>query len=131
MDAAEAAMRELAAVFKALGDETRLRMLTLLLRHGELCVCDLERVLGITQSRASRHLRYLRSAGLVDDRRAAMWVHYRIADRPGPEPRSVIRALRRLLAGREADLDGKLAAWLRRKAARRSGCAARAVEAKR
>ncbi len=52
-------MRGLAQVFRALADETRLEMLALVMSHGELCVCDLEQVLGISQSKSSRHLRYL------------------------------------------------------------------------
>lgn len=71
-------MQELAELYKALADETRLSILTLLSKHGELCVCDVVGVLGITQSKASRHLRYLRNAGLVLDRREGTWSHYRL-----------------------------------------------------
>jgi len=73
------AMRELADIFKALGDETRLRIMALLIEHGELCVCDVENVIGASQSKTSRHLRYLLHAGLVQDRRVGVWVHYRVA----------------------------------------------------
>ena len=83
-------MRNNAEVFKALGDETRLRILNLLLR-GELCVCDITAVLGIGQSKASRHLACLRNVGLVNDRRSGVWMHYSLA-----EPRDVTH--RRLLA---------------------------------
>lgn len=115
-------MRRLAMVFKALADETRLRMMGLLLRHRELCVCDFVEVLGITQSKASRHLRYLLHAGLVDDRRAGLWVYYRRADELGPDPRVVVRDLRALLTKeRLAELEEQLGRWLRRKAA--AGCA--------
>ena len=72
-------MKKISSVFKAIGDETRLKMLALLLRKGELCVCDFVEVLGITHSKASRHLRYLHNSGLVADRRQGLWVHYRIA----------------------------------------------------
>ncbi len=72
-------MRELAGLFKALADETRLEMLALLVQRDELCVCRFEEALGITQSKASRHLRYLLNADLVTDRRDGVWVHYRIA----------------------------------------------------
>ena len=71
-------MREVIQVYKALGDETRLRILSLLGRR-ELCVCDLMAVLKITQSKASRHLSYLKNAGLVQDRREGLWVHYRLS----------------------------------------------------
>jgi ArsR family transcriptional regulator len=73
-------MRDLAETFRALGDETRLRILALILLRQELCVCDVEAVLGITQSKSSRHLRYLRNVGLLEDRRDGVWMHYRIAD---------------------------------------------------
>ena len=62
-------MRDLAEFFRALSDETRLRILVVLSELGELCACDLESGLEITQSRASRHLATLRHAGLVEDRR--------------------------------------------------------------
>ncbi|MCA8947537.1 MAG: metalloregulator ArsR/SmtB family transcription factor, partial [Planctomycetes bacterium] len=69
-------MRELSDIFKALADETRLAIMALLLEHGELCVCDIEQAIGATQSKTSRHLRYLLHAGLVQDRREGVWVHY-------------------------------------------------------
>jgi ArsR family transcriptional regulator, arsenate/arsenite/antimonite-responsive transcriptional repressor len=68
-------------VFKALADETRLRILALLSR-GEVCVCDIHETLGIPQSKASRHLAYLRRVGLVHDRKAGLWVYYSLAQ-PG------------------------------------------------
>ena len=57
-------LRELEQYFKALADSTRFRILNLLL-HGELCVCDIQHVLEAAQSTVSRHLAYLRNAGLV------------------------------------------------------------------
>jgi ArsR family transcriptional regulator len=77
----------LAARFKALAEPPRLEILALLLHYGEMCVCDVMVVLGLTQSRASRHLAVLARAGLVEGRRAGMWVHYRIA--PDPDPVAV------------------------------------------
>ena len=65
----------IARKFKALGDSTRLRIVNLLL-HGELCVCDLQKVLGLTQSRVSQHLSYLKGAGLVSDSRRGYRVFY-------------------------------------------------------
>lgn len=73
-------MKRLAQLHKALSDETRLRILFLLLELGELCVCDVETALSITQSKASRHLGLLKQAGLVDDRRDGTWVYHRIRD---------------------------------------------------
>lgn len=63
---------------KALGDDTRIRMVALL-AHGELCVCHLESALSLTQSNTSRHLSVLRAAGVVDARRRGGWVYYRLA----------------------------------------------------
>ncbi len=65
--------------FKALSDETRLQIMTLLLEQDELCVCDFVGALGQTQSKVSRHLRYLYNSGLVRDRRQGLWMHYRIS----------------------------------------------------
>jgi len=64
--------------FAALAHQTRLRCLLLLLRHGELCVCELTFALGLTQPHVSRHLAQLREAGLVVDRREGLWIHYRV-----------------------------------------------------
>ena len=71
-------MKATAQIFKALGDETRLRIMGLLISGQELCVCDIMAALGLPQSTASRHLSYLRNAGLVDDRRHGVWIYYKI-----------------------------------------------------
>ena len=68
-------------IFRALGDENRLRILSLL-RHGELCVCDIMEVLKLPQSTASRHLAYLRNAGWVNARRGGKWIYYRLSIEP-------------------------------------------------
>src|SRR5688500_256294 len=65
-------------VFRAFSDRTRLRILHLL-RGGELCVCDLVKVLDVPQPKASRHLAYLRRAGLVTARKEGLWMHYSLA----------------------------------------------------
>lgn len=62
-------------IFRALSDETRLRILNLL-RTGELCVCDLVTVLDVPQPTASRHLAYLRNVGLVTVRKEGVWCYY-------------------------------------------------------
>lgn len=62
-------------MFKALSDETRLRILHLLLK-GELCVCDVMCVLKLPQSKISRHFAYLRKANLVNGRKEGLWMHY-------------------------------------------------------
>jgi len=71
-------VRQLEALFEALADSTRLRILRLLMA-GEVCVCDIHDTLKIPQAKASRHLAYLRRAGLVATRREGLWVHYRLA----------------------------------------------------
>jgi ArsR family transcriptional regulator len=71
-------MKLTAKIFKALSDETRLRILALL-QDGELCVCDLMAALELPQSTVSRHLATLRHAGLVDDRRRGVWMFYSLA----------------------------------------------------
>ena len=64
-----------ARMFHALSDETRLEIVRLL-SHGERCVCELQQVLDAAQSRPSFHLRTLKDAGLVSDRREGRWVYY-------------------------------------------------------
>ncbi len=71
-------MDALARVFKALGDPTRLRIVNLLARR-PWCVCEIQAVLGLPQPLLSRHLAYLRSAGLVTSHRAGMRVRYSLA----------------------------------------------------
>jgi len=65
-------------MFRAFSDRTRLRILHLLC-NGELCVCDLVTVLNVSQPKASRHLAYLRRAGLVLARKEGLWMHYSLA----------------------------------------------------
>ncbi|OEF96468.1 ArsR/SmtB family transcription factor [Desulfuribacillus alkaliarsenatis] len=64
-------------LFKALGDENRLRIINLL-RKSELCVCELELILDATQSNISRHLSKLKAEGIINSRKDAQWIHYRI-----------------------------------------------------
>ncbi|MGH9408968.1 MAG: ArsR/SmtB family transcription factor [Vicinamibacterales bacterium] len=71
-------LAEMEIVFNALADATRLRILGLLL-IGEVCVCHIHDALRIAQPKASRHLAYLRRAGLVSARRAGTWMHYRLS----------------------------------------------------
>ncbi|ABR47997.1 regulatory protein, ArsR [Alkaliphilus metalliredigens QYMF] len=65
------------SLFKALGDNNRLRILNLL-RKGELCVCEIEVILDTTQSNVSRHLGKLRNEGIITYEKKAQWIHYRI-----------------------------------------------------
>ncbi len=71
-------MKQTARIFKALADETRLRILALLLAEGELCVCDIMAALQLPQSTVSRHLAYLKNTGWLDDRREGVWMYYSI-----------------------------------------------------
>lgn len=110
-------MKKEARFFKSLADETRLQILWLLLEREELCVCDLMAVLGITQSKASRHLRYLFNQGLVSDRREGVWMNYRLAVTPGSLQEQQLQLLAEMLAARPESqaLRAKLAAWLKTK----------------
>ncbi len=66
--------------FTALSHPLRLRALLLLQAEGELCVCELNHALGVSQPMISRHLAHLRQWGLVGDRRQGLWVYYRLRD---------------------------------------------------
>src|SRR3954465_14641026 len=76
-------LHALETTFKALADVTRLRILGLLLT-GEVCVCHIHESLKIPQPKASRHLAYLRRAGLVASRRDGLWMHYSMAELSDP-----------------------------------------------
>jgi ArsR family transcriptional regulator len=106
---------EMERLFAALADSTRLRILGLLLT-GEVCVCHIHESLRIPQSKASRHLAYLRRAGLVDTRRAGLWVHYRLAVSADPVLRIIQQAVAQAL--RHVDAVQKDADRLQRK----TGC---------
>ncbi|WP_349666007.1 metalloregulator ArsR/SmtB family transcription factor [Guyparkeria hydrothermalis] len=86
------------ALFRALGDSTRLRSLMLLLREGELCVCELTMSLDLSQPKISRHLAHLREAGIAEVRRDGTWVFYRVNERLPDWAREVLRCT---LAGTE------------------------------
>ncbi len=90
-------MDRLAAQFKALSESVRLHILALLFRYRELCVCEVERFLHVSQSKASRHLRYLLNAGLVEDRRDGLWVYYRAAEPTAEKQQVLLAVLRELL----------------------------------
>jgi ArsR family transcriptional regulator len=92
----EAPVSRYATIFKALSDETRLRIY-LLLGQGEICVCHIQAALGTTQTKVSRHLGVLRNAGLVTSRREGLWIYYRRSEPGSPVLRSFIRDLARLL----------------------------------
>jgi ArsR family transcriptional regulator, arsenate/arsenite/antimonite-responsive transcriptional repressor len=89
--------------FQALGDTTRLRLLNLM-GDQEVCVCYLVEVLGQPQPKISRHLAYLRSAGLVDARRDGKWMHYRIVMPPHEGAAKVLQELLQQLKEEKAML---------------------------
>ncbi|EMR00974.1 ArsR/SmtB family transcription factor [Cesiribacter andamanensis] len=76
-------------LFKALSDEARLRMLHLLYRKGEMCISDLQLTLEFTQTKTSRHITYLRNAGLLGFRKDDLWIFYFVKE----EMEDVVRQL--------------------------------------
>lgn len=107
-------MKKILNVLKALSDETRLRIMNLLFVK-ELCVCDIMEVLQITQTKASRHLTYMRNAGLVSDRKHAQWVYYSlIQDEELKFLRSLVLDNLRNIEQCKTDLVN-LEEWLKRK----------------
>jgi ArsR family transcriptional regulator len=85
-------VRPLSLLLKALGDESRLRIVALL-AYGELCVCHLEEALRLSQWATSRHLAALRAAGVVDCDRRGTWVYYRLAEQEDADRKHVLRSL--------------------------------------
>ena len=94
-------LTQLEHLFKALADATRLRILGLLLT-GEVCVCHIHESLRIPQSKASRHLAYLRRTGLVDTRRQGLWIYYRLSDTSDPIVGTIRQAVAHALGHIEA-----------------------------
>lgn len=93
--------------FSALADKTRLRLLNLM-RDGEVCVCFFAGTLGTNNPKISRHLSYLKRAGLVTGRRDGKWVHYRITEPTDENAREVFAAtLKMLKSNKEMEVDRK------------------------
>ena len=105
------------SIFRAFADETRLRLLNLLL-EGEVCVCDLCTALDMSQPRISRHLAYLRRAGLVTVRQDGKWKYYAAAKPPAGLNRRLLNCVRGCLR----DIDILQADLARLGEARRRGC---------
>jgi ArsR family transcriptional regulator, arsenate/arsenite/antimonite-responsive transcriptional repressor len=84
-------------LFKALADPTRLRLIKLL-NDEEVCVCDCVETLKTNQSKISRHLAYLKRAGLVTARRDGKWSHYRLIEPSDPSAAKIVRDVREWLA---------------------------------
>jgi ArsR family transcriptional regulator len=87
-------MSKVNLMFRAFSDRTRLRILHVLL-EGELCVGDIVTILNVPQPKVSRHLAYLRRAGLVAARRNGLWNHYRLASAGSPFHGQLLECLRR------------------------------------
>ncbi|WP_407685627.1 ArsR/SmtB family transcription factor [Mycobacterium sp. HUMS_1102779] len=83
----------LAAMFKALGDPVRLRLLSLIASHpgGEACVCEISTTFDVSQPTISHHLKLLRTAGLLDCERRGTWVYYRVVPAALQQLSSVLR----------------------------------------
>lgn len=94
-------VRPLARLLRALGDETRLRIVALL-AHGELCVCHIQAALGLSQPNTSRQLGVLRAAGVVDSRREGGWAYYRLAPQSDAECQSHLTMLTESFAKKRA-----------------------------
>jgi ArsR family transcriptional regulator len=90
--AAAVEVEPMSRLFKALGDEVRLRIIALL-SHGELCVCHIEEALALTQTNASRQLGILRAAGIVTDRRDHRWVYYQLKPQTDSECARLLKSV--------------------------------------
>ncbi|MBL8148882.1 MAG: winged helix-turn-helix transcriptional regulator [Blastocatellia bacterium] len=94
-------------IFKALSDRTRLRILSLL-QNGEVCVCDIHESLQIPQPKASRHLAYLKRAGLVEDRKEGLWVYYKLSQPTSDIHKTILSSLTLCLSNCEQLVKDKL-----------------------
>ncbi|MGO9776509.1 MAG: ArsR/SmtB family transcription factor [Terracidiphilus sp.] len=83
---------DLASLFAALADTTRLRLLNLMVSR-EVCVCHFVEILGQSQPKISRHLAYLRNAGIVTARREGKWIHYSICPAADASASAVLAAV--------------------------------------
>jgi ArsR family transcriptional regulator, arsenate/arsenite/antimonite-responsive transcriptional repressor len=96
-------MKDILDTFKALSDETRLRIVKLL-EHGELCVCDIGAALAMTQPKVSFHLAVLKKSGLLKDRKEGKWVHYSL-DESEMFKRFLLLSVAEKVSGREVEAD--------------------------
>src|SRR5262245_35365392 len=94
-------IERLEQVFRALSDDIRLQILSLL-RSGEVCVYDIHEALRIPQPTASRHLAYLRRSGLVATRRDGLWMYYRLTAPADPKIASILDATLDALSSSQA-----------------------------
>jgi ArsR family transcriptional regulator len=101
------AMIDIQDFFSTLSDATRRRVLSLLLVHGELCVCELTAALDLAQPKISRHLAVMREAGLLAVRREGTWVFYRLDPQLPLWAYRILETLGRDTPNPESDTDGK------------------------
>jgi ArsR family transcriptional regulator, arsenate/arsenite/antimonite-responsive transcriptional repressor len=113
-------MKDLLNVFKALSDETRLRIIKLL-EPGELCVCDIVAALDLVQPKVSFHLNALKDAGLVKSRKEGKWIHYRLDDSDAFKRFLILAVLERVPKSSVAEDTARLKKWLQQKT-RKSCC---------
>ncbi|MCS7157579.1 MAG: metalloregulator ArsR/SmtB family transcription factor [Blastocatellia bacterium] len=107
-------MKEYAEILKALGDETRLRIMHLLMiAKSGLCVCELVDSLEIPQYNVSKHLRVLKQAGLLTERREGRWVYYSLPDADEPFTRALFDAVASIPRGLSARDERELKKRLR------------------
>jgi len=92
-------MKDLARLMKTFSEPARLKILWVLSRVGEACVCDLEEVLGMSQSSVSHHVSCLKRAGILDDRREAQWLYCRILPTRNLPRGRLLRALLKEVEG--------------------------------
>ncbi len=82
-------------IFKACADESRLRILGLIVMNGEMCISDLENILDFTQAKTSRHLIYLKNSGILSFRRYNNWVFYQVKDEAEDIIRQIFQFIRK------------------------------------
>ncbi len=107
-------MNELTTIFKALSDETRLRIIKLL-EQGELCVCDITAALDMVQPKVSFHLNALKEAGFITDRKQGKWIHYSLNEKDLFRRMLVLSACERMQDGTISGDRKRLDAFLGRK----------------
>jgi ArsR family transcriptional regulator len=108
-------VKDLVTVFKALSDETRLRILKLL-EHGELCVCDIVASFDMIQPKVSFHLGVLKAAGFLNDRKEGKWMHYKIDDSDLFKRLLILSVMERIPENTMKEDRRRLAEFLRSKA---------------
>ena len=122
-------MDDMVKIFKALSDETRLRIIKLL-EHGELCVCDIGAALDMIQPKVSFHLGVLKNSGLLSDRKQGKWVHYSL-DESEMFKRFLLLSVAERISEKDTEEDrARLDAFIQSKeednvvpmSARRTGC---------